>query len=101
MLRCSSQIALTLRVGLRLHEGVVEVALVVLVVDQPLPPGLARVDERLVVGDVLLLDQPDLLVELAGDRLHVGGADVHVEVHGLLLGRHDGQRVQLGERVAP
>src|SRR5690606_91005 len=53
---------LDLGVALLLHEGVVEVALVVLVVDQLLPPRLTRVDQRLVVGDVLLLDQPDLLV---------------------------------------
>src|SRR3954470_24696553 len=90
---------LHLGVGLLLHEGVVEVALVVLVGDELLPPRLSRVDQGLVVGDVLLLDQPDLLVQLAGDRLHVLGADVQVEVHGLLLGRHDGQRVQPGERV--
>ncbi len=89
---------LHLRIRLGLHERVVQVALVVLVVEQHLPPALARVDQRLVVGDVLLLDHPDLLVELPGDRLHGGRADVHVEVHRLLLGRHDRQGVQFGDR---
>jgi hypothetical protein len=47
---------------------------------------------------MLLLDRGDLGVQLACHRVRVHRADVHVEVVRLLLGRHDGERVQLGER---
>jgi predicted ATPase len=47
-----------------------------LVVDQVLEPALRRVNERLVLGDVLLLDLCDLGVQRAGDRLHEAVPDV-------------------------
>jgi hypothetical protein len=76
-LHVSVQLPQTLHplVDLLLGERVVEVDLVVLVPHELLEPGLARVEQRLVVGDVLLLDHGDLGVEAAGDRLHVAVAD--------------------------
>ena len=50
--------------------------------------------------DVLLLDLCDLQVQAAGERLRRAIADVHVEVHCLLLGCRNGQRVQVGNRMA-
>src|SRR5688572_29170642 len=56
--------------GLVLHERVVHVDLVVLVEDEVLEEALQRVEQRLILRDVLLLDHGDLEVQTPGDRLH-------------------------------
>jgi len=85
------------RIALGLHAAVVVVHLARLVQHPLLEPGLVRVDDRLVLRDVLLLDVRDLGVELPRHGVGVRRPDVHVEVVGLLLGRHDRERVHLGE----
>ena len=86
-------------VALVLQHRPVQVDLVVLVAHPHREPRVERVEQRLVVGDVLLFDEGDLGVEATGDRLDPVGPVVHVEVHGLLLGRHDGHDVHAGQRV--
>ena len=81
------------RVGFLLDAAVVVVDLVRLVQQPLLEPGLVRVDDRLVLRDVLLLDRGDLGVELARHRIGEHRADVHVVVVRLMLGGHDGERV--------
>src|SRR3546814_3407130 len=66
---------------LLLEHRPVEVDLVVLVEDELLEPRVEGVEKRLVVGDVLLLDEGDLGVQPAGDRLHPVGAVVRSEEH--------------------
>jgi hypothetical protein len=87
------------RVGLELHAAPVVVDLGGLVQEPLLEPRLARVGERLVLGDVLLLDRGDLGVELARERIGERGPHRHVVVAGLVLGAEDRDRVQLGADV--
>ena len=62
---------------------------------QPLlEPGLERVEQRLVLGDVLLFDHGDLEVQAAGQRVDRDVAGVHVVVHRLLLGGDERHHVQ-------
>ena len=81
---------LHVRVDLGLVERIVQVRLHVLAQKQVLQPGGRRVEQRAVVRDVLFLDHADFQVEVARDAFGLRVAQVHVEVHGLLLaGRQD------------
>ena len=87
-------------VHLGLVERVVQVAFLVLVPQQHLEPAHGRVDERAVVRHVLLLHHADFLVEVAAGALGHGVAQVHVEVHRLLLARGEDERAERGADVA-
>ena len=84
-----------LRAGLCLHTRPVEVALGVLVHEQALQPALTHVHEAAVLGNVLLLDHADLLIELAAQLCGIEAADVHIVVHRLLFGGGDDAHGQL------
>ena len=85
---------LHVRVHLRLVERVVEVGLHVLAQQHVLKPRARRVQERAVVGDVFLLHHADLQVEVARDAFRLRVAQVHVEVHGLLLAGSQDERAE-------
>ena len=84
-------------VGLVLKAGIIEVALDIFVHQKAFQPGAVGVDQRPVLGDVLLLDHADLLVQLAAPVAAVKRAQVHIIVHCLLLRGGDDAHVQLGD----
>ena len=83
------------RTGFSLDAGPVEVALGILVHEQSLQPALTHVHEAAVLGDVLLLDHADLLIELAAKLRGIEAADVHIVVHRLLFRGGDDAHGQL------
>jgi hypothetical protein len=88
-------------VGLLLVAVVIVVDLHQLVEDLPLEHRLARVEQRLVKGDVLLLDLADLGVELPREPIGVLRPLVLVVGVGLLLAGQEGQDVELAQWQRP
>nr|WP_232291922.1 hypothetical protein [Frankia sp. QA3] len=67
--------------------------------DELLEPALTRVEHRPVLGDMLLLHHRDLRVQATRDRFEIAVPDRHVEVHRLLLGRDDRERVKPAQGI--
>ena len=72
----------------------VQVAFGIFVHQQAFQPGALRIQQRAVLRHVLLFDHADLLVELPAAVAFVKRGDVHIIVHGLLLGGGDDGGVQ-------
>ena len=87
------------RIGLELHAAPVVVYFACFVQQPLLEPGLLWIDDALVLGHVLLLDRRNLRIQLARDRVGEHRADGHVVVVRLMLAGHDGERVELRDRL--
>jgi hypothetical protein len=87
---------LDVRILLVLRTAIIVIHLICLMQEPLLDPGLRSINDRLILGDMLLLNRGDLGIELPSKRVSEHWTNRHVVVMGLMFSSHDGQGMELG-----